>query len=68
MADKLNTDGPNGKIYGIITRFDKYWDLPFLTFGTMLQSYGVEMIDNAGHLPQVEQQPKVAALIRDFLA
>lgn len=50
MADKLKTDGPNGPVNGIITRFDHYWDLPYLTFGTMLQSYGVEMLDADGKL------------------
>jgi multiple sugar transport system substrate-binding protein len=50
MADKLKIEGPNGPINGIITRFDHYWDLPYLTFGTMLQSYGVEMLDEAGEL------------------
>lgn len=34
--------------YGLVTRFDTYWDLPYLTFGTMLQSYGVEMLDADG--------------------
>lgn len=47
IADKL--DDGSAK-YGLITRFDKYWDLPYLTFGTMLQSYGVEMIDADGNL------------------
>jgi multiple sugar transport system substrate-binding protein len=50
MASKLKTDGPDGQIHGLITRFDKYWDLPYLTFGTMLQSYGVEMVDASGKL------------------
>ena len=31
------TEAPSGPMYGLITRFDKYWDLPYLTFGTMLQ-------------------------------
>ena len=47
IADKLNTGSAE---FGLITRFDKYWDLPYLTFGTMLQSYGVEMIDADGNL------------------
>jgi len=50
MASKLKTEGADGPINGIITRFDKYWDLPYLTFGTMLQSYGVDMIDASGKL------------------
>lgn len=32
----------------IVTRFDKYWDLTYLTFGSMLQSYGVELMDKDG--------------------
>ncbi len=47
MADKLDKGSAQ---YGMITRFDTYWDLPFLTFGTMLQSYGVEMLDKDGAL------------------
>ena len=47
IADKLDTGSAE---FGLITRFDKYWDLPYLTFGTMLQSYGVEMIDADGNL------------------
>lgn len=43
-------DEDGQEVYGVITRFDKYWDLPYLTFGTMLQSYGVEMIDEEGNL------------------
>ena len=49
MADKL-PNGSEGQTYGIITRFDHYWDLPYLTFGTMLQSYGVDMLDKDGKL------------------
>ena len=47
IADKLDTGSAE---FGLITRFDKFWDLPYLTFGTMLQSYGVEMIDADGNL------------------
>ena len=43
--------GPDGApIYPIITRFDKYWDLTYLTFGSMLQSYGVEFLDDQGNV------------------
>jgi len=66
MAPKLAAEGPNGKIWGVITRFDKYWDLPYLTFGTMLQSYGVEMVDEAGNL-QVCSDASVAATT-DFIS
>ena len=65
MAPKLNTEGPNGKIYGIITRFDKYWDVPYLTFGTMLQSYGASMVDAAGKI-QVCSPASIAATT-DFI-
>lgn len=41
---------PASNFYGVITRFDTYWDLPYLTFGTMLASYGVSMIDDDGNL------------------
>jgi multiple sugar transport system substrate-binding protein len=37
-------------IYPIVTRFDKYWDLTYLTFGTMLQTYGVELVDAGGNV------------------
>lgn len=48
---QLTFKGDDGQqTYGVITRFDKYWDLPFLTFGTMLQSYGVQMLDENGQL------------------
>jgi multiple sugar transport system substrate-binding protein len=65
MAPNLATEGPNGPIYGLITRFDKYWDLPYLTFGTMLQSYGVEMIDADGNLQICS--PKSIAATQDFI-
>ncbi len=47
IADQLDKGAAE---FGLITRFDKFWDLPYLTFGTMLQSYGVEMIDADGNL------------------
>ncbi|MDF3042724.1 MAG: ABC-type sugar transport system, periplasmic component [Thermomicrobiales bacterium] len=65
MAPNLATEGPNGPIYGLITRFDKYWDLPYLTFGTMLQSYGVEMIDAEGNLQICS--PQSIAATEDFV-
>lgn len=66
MADKLTIDNGDGsKTYGVVTRFDKYWDLPFLTFGTMLASYGVKMVDDQGNL-QVCSPASVAATT-DFI-
>ena len=36
--------------FPIVTRFDKYWDLTYLTFGSMLESYGVELLDKDGNV------------------
>lgn len=44
-AKALTYEKDGQMIYGTITRFDKYWDLTYLTFGTMLQSYGVSLLD-----------------------
>ncbi|MCP4386281.1 MAG: extracellular solute-binding protein [Hyphomicrobiales bacterium] len=57
IADKLDDGSAE---FGLITRFDKFWDLPYLTFGTMLQSYGVEMLDADGNL-QVCSEASIAA-------
>lgn len=52
MISKLSTqqltDDNGQRAYPVVTRFDKYWDLTYLTFGTMLQSYGVELVDENG--------------------
>lgn len=49
LAAQENLSDNNGMpMYPVVTRFDKYWDLTYLTFGTMLQSYGVTMVDDAG--------------------
>lgn len=64
MADKLKIDG-DSKTHGIITRFDRYWDLPYLTFGTMFQSYGAEMMDKDGKL-QICSDKSIAAT-EDFI-
>ncbi len=53
MAGKLG-DG-KGSRYGLITRFDKYWDLPYLTFGTMLASYGATLIGTDGKVAVCSQ-------------
>jgi len=60
MAPKLKAEGDSGPVFGVITRFDKYWDLPFLTFGTMLQSYGVDMVGADGKL-QICSPASIAA-------
>ena len=63
VAPQLNS--PDDNMYGVVTRFDKYWDLPFLTFGTMLASYGVEMIDADGNLGICS--PESIAATEDFI-
>jgi len=40
----------DGNTYPIVTRFDRYWDLTYLTFGSMAQSYGVELLDDEGNV------------------
>lgn len=49
-AKALTYEKDGQKIYGSITRFDKYWDLTYLTFGTMLQSYGAGLLDESGNV------------------
>ncbi|MFH5824530.1 ABC transporter substrate-binding protein [Georgenia sp. AZ-5] len=39
-----------GNQYPVVTRFDRYWDLTYLTFGSMAQSYGVELLDENGEV------------------
>lgn len=38
----------SGNNYPIVTRFDRYWDLTYLTFGSMVQAYGVHLLDEDG--------------------
>jgi multiple sugar transport system substrate-binding protein len=49
-AKALTYEKDGQKVYGTITRFDKYWDLTYLTFGTMLQSYGAGLLDEQGNV------------------
>jgi pimeloyl-ACP methyl ester carboxylesterase len=37
-------------------------------FRSRIPNARVEMIDGAGHLPQIEQQAKVVELVRGFLS
>lgn len=39
-----------GNAYPIVTRFDRYWDLTYLTWGSMAQSYGVQLVDENGEV------------------
>ena len=59
------TDDSGQQVFGVITRFDKYWDLTYLTFATMLQSYGAEMIDANGDLQICS--PESIQATEDFL-
>jgi len=59
------TEIKNGSMFPIITRFDKYWDLTYLTFANMLQSYGVELLDSAGKIA-INSQASVRAT-EDFI-
>ena len=34
----------------VVTRFDKYWDLTYLTFGSMAEAYGVNLLDDKGNV------------------
>jgi len=62
IADRLDDGAAQ---FGLITRFDTYWDLPYLTFGTMLQSYGVTMIYEDGTLGICS--PESIAATNDFV-
>lgn len=48
LSGEAMTDDNGQSVYPVVTRFDKYWDLTYLTFGTMLQSYGVHLVDDEG--------------------
>lgn len=39
-----------GNNYPVVTRFDRYWDLTFLTWACMAQSYGVYLVDDEGNV------------------
>lgn len=39
-----------GNVYPVVTRFDRYWDLTYLTWGSMAQSYGVHLLDEDGNV------------------
>lgn len=74
MVTQLSAEGitdDNGQsMYAVVTRFDKYWDLSFLTFGTMLQSYGVTMLDEDGNVAiasdaSVEATEKFVKMIQE---
>lgn len=49
-----------GNSYPVVTRFDKYWDLTYLTFGSMAQAYGVTLLDENGEV-QIDSPASVEA-------
>jgi len=59
-VDKLNESLPSDQ-YPIVTRFDRYWDLTYLTFGSMAQSYGVELLDEEGNVDIASERGVEAA-------
>ena len=44
------TDHEGQIIHPLITRFDMFWDLTYLTFGTMLLTYNVDLLDADGNV------------------
>jgi len=48
-TEKLS-ESLEGNAYPIVTRFDRYWDLTYLTWGSMAQSYGVQLLDENGEV------------------
>ncbi|NLC52296.1 MAG: sugar ABC transporter substrate-binding protein [Firmicutes bacterium] len=67
VAKQLTFVAEDGKqIYGVTTRFDKYWDLPFLTYGTMVFSFDGEFIDDEGRV--AIDSPEVVAATELFIS
>lgn len=60
-AKALTFEKDGQMVYGTITRFDKYWDLTYLTFGTMLQSYGAGLLDESGNNVAICSPQSIAA-------
>lgn len=52
-------------MYPLTTRFEKYWDLPFLTYGTMVLSYGGQFMDENGKIAIAS--PQVVAATEKFI-
>ena len=50
VATELLADSLSGNNYPIVTRFDKYWDLTYLTYGSMAGAYGVSLLDENGEV------------------
>src|SRR5690606_31945392 len=59
--------GPMAKdqTYVVTTRFQKYWDLPYLTYGTMVLSYGGRFLDEEGNVAIAS--PEVVAATEQFI-
>lgn len=50
VATELLAGSLSGNNYPVVTRFDKYWDLTYLTFGSMAGAYGVTLLDEDGEV------------------
>lgn len=50
VATELLADSLSGNNFPIVTRFDRYWDLTYLTFGSMAGAYGVTLLDENGEV------------------
>ena len=48
VATEALADSLTGNEFPVVTRFDKYWDLTYLTFGSMASAYGVSLLDENG--------------------
>ena len=64
------SDHDGQTIHPLITRFDMFWDLTYLTFGTMLLTYNVDLLDEDGNVaidsPQsIEATEKFVQMIRE---
>lgn len=49
-ATERLADSMSGNNYPIVTRFDRYWDLTYLTYGSMAEAYGVHLLDENGEV------------------
>lgn len=49
-ATKKLNESLTGNASPVVTRFDRYWDLTYLTWASMAQSYGVELLDENGEV------------------
>jgi multiple sugar transport system substrate-binding protein len=65
VVKKLKPTLDSRQMYGVTTRFEKYWDLSFLTYGTIVLSYGGQFMDKNGKV--VIASPQVVAATEKFI-